>query len=1364
MRPAPGHGAAAGGGQSAAPRARTPRTGARTSSLQISAFPSAATLPSPAAMRVSMPSVPLPAPLRHWRWRRTAIRTLAALAALWLTTWLAVPALLQSPLERAASAQLGRAVTVGEIDFRPWSLELTLRDIAVAGADGAPPQLTIDRIYADLELQSLLRLAPVVDAFTVENPALRVTHHGGGRYDVDDILARLARPGEKKDPAEDAAPARLALYNLALTGGRIDFADEAVGTVHEMRDLALAVPFISTLSSQREVKVEPRLAFVLNGSRFDSSAAGTPFAQAGRGEATIRWGGLDIAPYLGYLPASLPVQVQGATLDVDVKLAFEQAPRATVALTGTVQARGVRLADRQGARLLAFERLRLDLADVRPLQRVVHLGGVELDAPVLHAARDAAGRINLAQLVAPAPAPAPAQAPRQAASTSPSGSASTSASAPASASASASTSASAPVASGSNNASEAATAPPAPPAPAWAVKVDRAAVQGGSVHWADTAMRPAAALTATDVALEVTDIALPLGKPLHFKGALALKGGTVEFSGDATDRAAQVQAKVQSLPLPLAAPYLAQVLAPTVDGVLHGTLGVQWTAPEPATASAGATGLVLTAGPLALERFALREGRATPLSLERLSVEGVQVALDARTATLGALTLAQPQATVERGTDGRWMFERWRVAEASAASRDRSAAPGAGAPPPVSPGDSAVPWKLRVADARVEGGAVSFTDHAQPRPVAFEVTALNLSARNLASHGATPEPLELSARVGVPRRPGRRSRSAAAPGSMAYRGTLATAPLALQGRLDVAGLPLHALDGYLARQASVQLLHADAGFRGEVTVAHGAQGLRLALAGDAAIDALRANSTAAYTPKTAAQVGEELLAWKSLALRGVSVAVAPGTAPRVAVRETSLADFFARITVNEAGRINLSDIARTPAEAHAANAASAAAGGSVPPEVAAVADAAAPPDAASATGAAAPGAVAGAPPAAADPLAPVVQFGPVNLVNGRVAFSDFFVRPNYSADLSELTGRLSAFASQAPGAAPVLADLELRGRAEGSASLDVRGKLNPLVQPLALDITGAVRDLELPPLSPYAVKYAGHGIERGKLSMDVHYQVLPSGELTASNRLVLNQLAFGEPVAGAPASLPVRLAVALLADRDGVIDLDLPVSGSLNDPQFRLGPVIGRIIVNLIGKAVTAPFSLLAGALGGSGGGASTGQVEFAPGSAALTPGAQQQLDKMVKALAERPALRITVTGAASLAAEREGLQRDQLRRRVLAEKRRARADDAGPVSADEYPGLLRRVYRRADIPKPRNLIGLPQDLTVPEMEALLLAHQPAATEAAAAALAQERAQAVRAYLVAQKLPAERLFVGAPKAAAPQEKWTPHAELGLATQ
>lgn len=1232
--------------------------------------------------------------LRQSRWFKPATRALAALLGVWALSWLSVPALVKGPLERLASEQLGRTVTVGSLDFKPWSLELTLRDIAVAGAKGTegPAQLTIGRVYVDADLQSLLRLAPVVDAFTVENPVLRLTHLGQGRYDVDDVIAKLAAPKDAPETPPSTEPARLALYNLLLQGGRVDFTDNAVGKTHSVQDLLLSVPFISTLSDKKDVRVEPRLAFTLEGSRFDSSAQSTPFAQTRHADAHIRWDDLDLAPYLGYLPASLPIRLKAATLDVDVKLAFEQTPRLAVKLSGQVQTRDVKMTDREGQDLLAFDRLTVDMADVRPLEQVVDLAQVELLKPVLHAQRDAAGRLNLAQL---AGGPAPASLPKEAAS-------------------------------------QPAT-PSTKAAPPWAVSVARASVRDGTVHWGDQTTQPAAALQARGLGLELTNLALPLQKPVAFKGdfvlpAVAAQGvpeGKLAFEGEATTQNARAQITTEALALQLAAPYVAQHLEPTVAGQLTGTLGVQWQAPP---ADKNATGLTVTAGPLALEQLALRQNGKSLVSLGKLEVKGLQVPLDKRTVSLESLALNTPTLAVERGSDGRWMFERWAKVQAQT-------------PTPASETTAAkaatdAPWVVRVGELALQGGAVAFADNAQPRPVALEVSALDVSAKNLATDSGKPGAFSLSARAAA----GKGNAKSAA-GKIDYQGTLALQPLATQGKLDATRVPLHGLDGYLAQQLAIELLRADVGFRGQVAFAQSDKGASLKLAGDAAIEDLKANSTAASTPMTEAQVGEELLAWKSLNLRGLNVATAPGTAPKVQVGETSLQDFFARITINEAGRINLRDIVKGEPQ--------------TPPVTAATAAASAPVPSASAASAPQPVHT-----AARDPLAPVVQFGPMSLVNGKVLFSDFFIKPNYSADLTELTGKLGAFSSEAPGSEPQLAALELLGRAEGSASLEVSGQLNPLAQPLALDIAGKVRDLDLPPLSPYSVKYAGHGIERGKLSVDVTYKVLPNGQLTASNRIVLNQLTFGEPVAGAPNSLPVRLAAALLADRRGVIDLDLPISGSLNDPQFRIGPVIGKIILNLIGKALTSPFSLLASAFGG---GEEMSSVAFAPGSATLSPEAQQNLGKVAKALVDRPALKLTVTGTANLEAEREGLQRERLQQLVRAEKRRAQPDSTEPVTADEYPALLKAAYGRASIPKPRNLVGIAKDLTVPEMEALLMANQPA-TEAMAAELAAQRGHAVQSYLAAQKLPAERLFLAAPKTGSQVPKGAPQAELSLATQ
>ncbi len=316
-----------------------------------------------------------------------------------------------------------------------------------------------------------------------------------------------------------------------------------------------------------------------------------------------------------------------------------------------------------------------------------------------------------------------------------------------------------------------------------------------------------------------------------------------------------------------------------------------------------------------------------------------------------------------------------------------------------------------------------------------------------------------------------------------------------------------------------------------------------------------------------------------------------------------------------------------------------------------------------------------------------------------------------------------------------------------------------------MDIQGKVRDLELPPLSPYSAKYAGYGIERGKLSVNVAYQIDPSGQLSASNQIVLNQLSFGDRVAGSEApNLPVKLAVALLADRQGVIDINLPVSGSINDPQFRLGPIIWRLVLNLIGKAITAPFSLIASALGG---GDELSRVDFAPGGSVLDEAGRKRLDTVAKALADRPALQLTVIGQADLAVERSAYQRAQLQRLLLAEKRRELARSGANivgelvVAPEEAPALLKSVYRRADMPKPRNAIGIAKDIPVPEMEALLLAAQPVSADAMRE-LAVARGVAVKDYLATRALPESRMFLGAPVLSREGDAWRPQAELKLA--
>jgi outer membrane protein OmpA-like peptidoglycan-associated protein len=337
--------------------------------------------------------------------------------------------------------------------------------------------------------------------------------------------------------------------------------------------------------------------------------------------------------------------------------------------------------------------------------------------------------------------------------------------------------------------------------------------------------------------------------------------------------------------------------------------------------------------------------------------------------------------------------------------------------------------------------------------------------------------------------------------------------------------------------------------------------------------------------------------------------------------------------------------------------------------------------------------------------------------------------------------------------------------------LEVRGELNPLAMPPALDITARAHDIELAPLSPYAGKYAGYAIERGKLSMNVHYRVQPDGRLTATNQVVLNQLTFGDRVDSPSATkLPVLFAVALLKDRNGNIDVDLPIGGSINDPEFSVGGLVWKLILNLLERAITAPFSLLAGS-----GERDLSQVLFVPGTAQLEEGAAQTLDKVAQALQERPAVQLTITGLADADQERADLQAANLEARLVGLRRTellqagdTAVPDAPAVGPEDRARLVGRLYADTRLPdKPRNVLGVAKDVPQAEMEARLRTGLPLPGDAARA-LAVRRAAVVRDALGARGLPNERMFMASPKVhgagSAEPGAWLPHVQLELSSR
>jgi len=368
-----------------------------------------------------------------------------------------------------------------------------------------------------------------------------------------------------------------------------------------------------------------------------------------------------------------------------------------------------------------------------------------------------------------------------------------------------------------------------------------------------------------------------------------------------------------------------------------------------------------------------------------------------------------------------------------------------------------------------------------------------------------------------------------------------------------------------------------------------------------------------------------------------------------------------------------------------------------------------------------------------------VEIGQIRLKDCSILFNDQFTKPNFRAGLTNLSGTLGPLKAGAPGG------IDITGTVDRSAPLLIQGKLDPFGRDLFLDLKVIARGIEMPPISPYSVKYLAYPIEKGKLSLDLNY-LLQGGQLKAENQIFLDQLTLGNKVESPDAiSAPVSLAVALLKNSRGEIDINLPISGSINDPEFQIGSIVFKALINLIVKAATAPFSLIASLFGG---GADLTQIEFSAGAAAINPQAAQTIDSIAKAMIDRPALKLEITSSAASAMDTDGAKRAILNRQVRAEKLAnitKKGESAGAlrdveVTAQEYPKYLTQVYKKAPFKKERNLMLTTKTLPVPEMESLLLQHiQVGDTELLA--LADQRSRAVRNQLIKQGVSAERVFV-----------------------
>jgi uncharacterized protein involved in outer membrane biogenesis len=741
--------------------------------------------------------------------------------------------------------------------------------------------------------------------------------------------------------------------------------------------------------------------------------------------------------------------------------------------------------------------------------------------------------------------------------------------------------------------------------------------------------------------------------------------------------------------------------------------------------------LTAGAGPLRLE-VNMHDTTVTNLGIKPKAAAANYIDLARLEVNETRLNLAKHSVDVAKvilsgGDIKAWMSEAGRLnllELAPGASARAPAASAAIAPTTTTPvaerNDSSSAWTVSAPDIQVQGFKVSAEDRGVKPAVALLLNPLNI---HVAGFNTSPgDVLDVTLDAGVN-----------SSGTLSARAKVTPKSTSVTAHVEAAGVELPVLQPYLARYTSMTLLKGALGTR--LDIERRADG-GLSVKGNTQVSGLHTVDNA---------LRQDFVNWKDLRIEGFSYRSSPQS---LHIASVTAVEPYVRMIIAPNRTTNISAVLKAPGAKPDA-----------PPPDAATA---APSKPAKIAAAAAGSRTQTATLAPAAPVTPVTPFpmsiGTVTLVNGTANYADLWIKPSFAIGIQSLRGTVTGLSSDPKSRAKV----KLDGKVDRYSPLQIQGEANLLSAALYTDIKLSFKDLDLTVVNPYSGHFAGYKIDKGKLSVDVSYKI-DQRKLNAAQHVVIDQLELGDRVESPDAvHLPFKIAVALLKDRNGVIDLDLPMTGSLDDPKFSIWPIVWKVLVNVIAKAATAPFALLGHLFGG---GEHMNIVEFAPGSAELDQPAKEQLASLVKAMTERPQLKLDVPIVYSTSIDRPRMAAKLLHQELLARVQNTREgkkhpDTAGEVALAEPQKrfkLLVEQYREdlgKDAALPPTALAVqqaksgetpPYDPAIADLKAALIAHIQV-PDSDLDALGKQRAQVIQGALLAggQVDPGRLFIVNAP--------------------
>jgi hypothetical protein len=661
-----------------------------------------------------------------------------------------------------------------------------------------------------------------------------------------------------------------------------------------------------------------------------------------------------------------------------------------------------------------------------------------------------------------------------------------------------------------------------------------------------------------------------------------------------------------------------------------------------------------------------------------------------------------------------------RAGASAPATATAPATPGAPGPTltasPSAAAAASAPWAFDLRRFEIREASIATEDRAVHPAVKLLLAPLSLQVDGASQDLAKPVTMALDMHINDG-------------GSLTLAGEVTPQPQNANLAVKLADIDLTTLQPYISRQTAMTLLGGKLGADGKLHYGVQPKMPILQFAGNIKVDQLHTVDDALH---------DDFINWDRLDIQGINYTQGPD---RLDIGEIVANSLYARVIIESDASINVKRVLKIPPTPAAPPVTDEAA-------LAAAGPAADPSAGLTPTAVAAPAPARAKPPSAA--ATPAAQSMPVSVRKisiraSQANFSDLSVQPSFSTGIQNLEGTVVGVSSK-PGSR---ATVDLKGGIDAFSPVSITGQVNVL-GPLYTDLTLSFRNISLPIFDPYSGKFAGYSIAKGKLSTELHYKV-DGRRLDAQHHIVIEQLEFGDKTVSKEAvSLPVKLAVSLLKDRNGVIDLNFPITGSLDDPQFRLAPIIWKVFTNILERAVAAPFALLGSLFGG---GPDLQFIDFEPGIATLDAGAIAKARIVAKALVERPQLKLDVPIAVVPALDAPALVEADYQARLNAARTAKGGDRASPLE------LLTQIYKMDISGEPRypdDVTGLKSkpDVIAAKLGILSKAiHEHIVVgDAELQTLGQQRAQALQQALLADsQVDPERVFLVASDKATPKD-------------